>query len=206
MPVNAASEFEDLRYDLRNIMRDESGFQWPDAVLNGIINQAQREYSIYSGKLCGEKEIVSSLDSAIHVLPDDFIEPLKFIDLKGSQIPFVSWKYLNEKYPDFRKIKGDFIECVCFDFDGFGKFRIFPHLLHEKNVGKIIYRRFAHENVLEKCNLTAVKSHCLYQMSLFSGKTSANNYWNEFISLVNKESRSDSVLRNRQKYRHGSFY
>ena len=201
--MQAASEFASLRHELRQVMRDESGFQWSDAVLNGIINQAQREYSLYSGKLCGECK-VSFGD--VHVVPDDFIEPLKFIDTKGRDIPFVSWRYLNEMYPDFRKVAGSTLEFVCFDFDGYGKFRIFPHVSSEGYAGNLYYRRLSHDNILENCNHHAVKSHCLYQMFFFAGKTTASNYWDEFISLVNKESRSDTVLKNIQKNRHGSFF
>lgn len=186
-------------------MRDESGFQWSDAVLNGIINQAQREYSLYSGKLCGECEVFyNELD--IHVAPDDFIEPLKFTDTRGRDIPFVSWRYLNDLYPDFRKITGHTLEFVCFDFDGYGKFRTFPRILHKEKLGKLYYRRTAHEDVLENCNEQAVKNHCLYQMFFFTQKSAANNYWKEFVNLVNKESRSDILLKNRQENRHGSFY
>lgn len=203
--MTAASEFASLRYDLRKTMRDDSGFQWSDAVLNSIINQAQREYSLYSGKLCGDCEVFSS-DSDIHFVPDDFIEPLKFVDSRGNDIPFVSWVYLNELYPDFRKITGTSLQYICFDFDGYGKFRLFPHLLHKKSVGKLFYRRVSQDNVMENCNPQAVRSHCLYQMCFFAGKATASNYWEEFLSLVNKESRSDTVLKNRQKSRHGSFF
>ena len=201
--MQAASEFASLWYELRKVMRDESGFQWSDAVLNGIINQAQREYSLYSGKLCGDCEVPFS---DVHAVPDDFIEPLKFIDSNGRDIPFVSWRYLNEMYPDFRKVTGNTLEFVCFDFDGYGKFRLFPHIKCDGYAGNLFYRRFAHEDVLENCNIQAVKSHCLYQMCFFAGKTLAENYWNEFINLVNKESRSDTVLKNIQRSRHGSFY
>lgn len=186
-------------------MRDSSGFQWTDAVLNGIINQAQYEYSLYSGKFSGEYDVVST-ESDVHIVPDDFIEPLKFIDTKGVDVPFVSWRYLNELYPDFRKIKGSSLEYICFDFDGYGKFRFFPIINTGKVAGKLFYRRLAREDVLEDCNLQALKNHCLYQMFFFAGKTPASNYWNEFINLVNKESRSDTVLKNIQKSRHGSFY
>jgi hypothetical protein len=84
--------------------------------------------------------------------------------------------------------------------------RLFPHIILDDVAGTLFYRRLAQEDVLENCNMQAVKAHCLYQMSVFSGKGFASNYWNEFISLVNKESRSDTVLKNMQKSRHGSFY
>ena len=199
------SEFALLRHELRLIVRDESGFQWSDAALDAIINHAQREYSLYSGKLCGECDVFFE-GSDVHVAPEDFIEPLKFVDDKSRDISIVSWRYLNELYPDFRKINGSALEFVCFDFDGYGKFRTFPHLSANGYLGKLYYRRSAHDDVLENCNEQAVKNHCLYQMFLFSGKSVASNYWNEFIDLVNKESRSNIVLKNRQEHRLGSFY
>lgn len=202
----AVSDFAFLRQELSKIARDTYGAQWSDTALDSIINQAQREYSIFSGKLTGSIVVNSSgRDDDIHIMPDDFIEPLKFIGQDGRDVPVVSWQYLHRLYPDFRKITGSKVQGVCFDYYSHGQFLIFPRL-EQQRVGQLFYRRFARDDFWEGCNTEAIKNHCLYQMFFLTSKNAAGQYLNEFYKLVNKEARSNTVLRNRQKSRHGSFY
>lgn len=202
MPVSA---FAQLRAELREAIRDSYDLLWTDAELDSIINEAQREYSLYSGALIGKVNVVS-MTGDVFDAPYDFIEPLRFVDGDGYEIPFVSWRRLNEEYSDFRKVTGKQVLCACFDYDGYGKYRLFPSLPAGMNVGYLHYSRLAGADILEAKNMDAVKQHCLYQMFLLSGKEAMSNYWNNFIKSVNGEVRSTRTMRNRGDLREGRFY
>lgn len=197
--------FSSIRYRIREAIRDTYSLLWDDDGLDELINEAQREYSIYSGALTGEFSVTTN-ERNIYNAPVDFIEPIKIYDTKGIELGLFSWRYLNDLYPDFRKITGNFARGACFDFDGIGKYRVFPKLSSGVEVGKVIYRRLSHPDKIETRNTEAIEQHCLFQMFLLTGKGSASNYYNNFLKAVNLEVRSSHTLRNRKPIHLGRFY
>lgn len=199
------SEFSSLRSELRTAIRDLHGLQWSDTALDAIINEAQREYALYSSELTSSFEVIAH-ESGIQTAPVDFIEPLRYVTPDGFEHPIVSWRYLHERHPDFRKIDGSYGEALCFDFDGFGKYRIFPRLAAGSPAGCVYYRRLPAKDKLEFHDTEPIVQHSLYQLFLLTGKGSAVNYFDRFVRLVNRESRSSQTLRNRRSHRCGSYY
>lgn len=201
----AVSDYKELRNMLRTNARDMFSVQWSDAALDTIINDAQREYSFYAQNLVGEFEIKSSASGVVR-LPEDFISPIKAIDNEGREIPVVSWRKLVEQYDDFRKVKGEKVNCFCFDIDGYRYMRLFPAIDAGVNVGKLIYTRFSADNKWETDNKAAIKEHCLFQMSFVSGNGKYNLHYGNFIRLINEETRSNHTLNVRKNIRNTMWY
>lgn len=179
---------QNLKYRLRKTFGDDYGIQWSDAILNDILVEAQREYALYSGALTGQVEI-SAGQSPVQSLPDDFVKIIRIISNDGDEIPVVSYRKLIEDYGDFRKRKGNKAESICLNFDGFGKFRIFPVLPAGTAVGKIIYSRLPNDKLLEVKNISALEQYALFQMFQFTGKAQAQNCYISFIKQIERENK-----------------
>jgi hypothetical protein len=180
-----------LKARLRKNFGDDFGIQWSDTLLDRILFEAQREYAIYTGCLVGRYNF-SVGPAPVQSLPDDFFRIIRAIDVDGCEIPIVSYRKLADDYGDFRNKTGSKIKALCFNFDGFGKFRIFPQLTSDSIGGTLIYSRLPDKSLLEVKNLFAVEQYCLFQMYQFVGKSQAKNCYLSFIDQVNKD-RSDNL-------------
>lgn len=195
----------DMRKNLRLMFQDKYAVQWSDDLLDEIIYEAMREYAFYSRRLIASCDITSG-QSAIIRCPDDFIAAEKVIGVDGREIPIVSYRRLATVYGDFRKITGDTVKCVCFDFDGHGFMRVFPQITPEKLIGKMYYSRLPLSFDWSVKNMEAVKTYALFMMFSFAGKAQAQNHYERFIELVNSE-KVNTVLRgNERSIRTGRFF
>ena len=201
MPV---SSFSKIREMIRGEIRDGHGLLWDDAALDDIINEAQKEYALAAGSLTGSVTITAAGD--VFSAPEDYFEPVKFIGSDQREKPFFSWKYLHARYPDFRKVSGTEPCGLITDFDGFGKFRIFPRLPEGTPAGTLFYRRLPRRDRIETSNVEAVKAHCLFQVFLLSDDGAASVYLDRFNAAVNAESHQTRGLAARSPIRHGRFF
>ena len=202
MPVTS---YRELREKIRRKIRDTYGLLWDEPALDRIINEAQREYSILSGSFIGESE-VKAPERGVNSYPGDFIEPVRFIGADGEEKGLYSWRYLDDLYPDFRAVTGTEARGLVTDFDGYGKYRIFPKLPSGTYAGKIYYKRLAKGDEIETLNLGALEQHCYYQVFLLTGKGQAVEYYRRFLSLVNEEGANYRGLRNRSPLRFGRYF
>lgn len=202
MPV---SSFNEIREKVRRVIRDTHVLLWDDASLDRIINEAQREYSMLAGSFVGTFDLESSEDGVSDV-PDDFIEPIKFIGSDNLDKPIYSWRYLHSCYPDFRSIFGTELRGIVTDFDGYQKVRLFPRLPSGIFAGKLYYKRLAKPNVIETTNISAIEQHCFFQVFLLSDHKSAGTYYSRFVESVNKESSVQRGLKTKSNIRRGRFF
>lgn len=198
-------DIEDLKMRLRRTFRDDYNIQWSDSLLDEIIDEAQREYALYSGTLHGTMQIVAG-KSAVLDCPDDFIRVVRVFGTDGKDLPIVSYRELARRYGDFRKKTADNIKCLVFDFDGHKKFRIFPQLPEGRSVGIMHYERLPGNGVLEVENIDAVEAYALYMMFLMTGKDLAGVWYEKFITLVNKDISAFNIAGNSQAIRSGRFF
>lgn len=202
MPV---SDFSSIREEVRRAIRDTAGLLWSDAGLDRVINEAQREYAIRSGALRGSAEVTAG-DSPVFAAPDDFIEPVRFIGNDGLERPFFSWKYLHDRYPDFREIAGTEPRGVVTDFDGEGKLRLFPRIPEGSPAGTLFYRRLPRRDQLETENVDAVIQYCLFLVFLLDDHRSAATYYGQFAAAVARENSRQRGLKAHGAVRHGRFF
>jgi hypothetical protein len=195
----------DLKNKLRRTFRDEYKIQWSDKLLDDILFEAQREYALFSENLVGEYRIVSTASPVIN-LPEDFFQIKRVVSADGRNIDIVSYRYLAEKYGDFRKAKGDRVKYACCNFDGFGKMRIFPQVPENIFVGTVIYNRCPQFGEWDGKNADAIEKYALFQMCQFTGKKQALNYYNEFIDIINRQKRNNLAFGNKNIERTGAFY
>jgi hypothetical protein len=179
---------QELKFRLRKKFGDKYSIQWSDTILDNILIESQREYAILSGSLTGRMELTAGI-SPVTTLPDDFIKVIRILDADGGDVPVVSYRKLNEDFEDFRKRTGNKAEAVCFNFDGYGKCRIFPVLPENTHVGTLIYSRLPDNKTLEVKNLSAVEQYALFMMFQFTGKKQAQNCYAAFIELTEQEKR-----------------
>lgn len=179
-------DLSDLKSKLRSRFRDEYGIQWSDDVLDSILREAQREYALYSGRVVGRFEVITD-ERSVYTLPDDFFQVISVTGNDGENIPVVSYRRLVEKYGDFRKIKGSKPEVFCFNFDGFGKFRIFPELPDGILAGTVLYKKIPDNDYSKLVNKEAIEQHAMFQMYQFTGKKLAQNYFQSFLNMVYRE-------------------
>lgn len=201
----AVPAFADLRGKLREEIRDDFSLQWTDTALDEIINEAQREWALFTGSLVGKIEVTAN-ERGTFAAPVDFYEPLRMTTPDNRDVPIVSWRRLNADHWDFRKRVGDIPEAVCFDFDGYGIFRIFPRIPAGKKIGTIFYHRLPRADVWENGDADAVAAHALYQLFRAENKAQAENHYNDFLNCVTGIARSWQTLRNRKSMRHGAYY
>lgn len=198
-------DIQDLKKRLRRTARDVYQIQWNDALLDEIINEAQREYALYSGCLTGRTELVSDGRESAD-LPADFIRVLKVFNPEKKEIPIKSFRQLAREYGDFRKISGVVARCAVFDFDGHKKYRIFPVLPAGMKIGTMYYERLPQTNILEVKNIEAVEAYALYMMFLMTGKDLANVWYDKFMKLVRKDNSAFYIPGIQHGYRTGRFY
>lgn len=202
MPVPS---FQQLRNSVRTAIRDTCGLLWDDSALDGIINEAQREYSILSGSITDSIHVFGT-ENGVFLLPDDFLEPVRFIGSDKLEKPFYSWRYLDQLYPDFRNITGSGARGIIFDFDNWGNARIFPRIPDKLFAGTLFYKRLAATNKIETRNLEAVEQHCLYQVFSLTGKEGASRYYAQFLDSVNEEGNLYRSLSAGSRIRKGCFF
>jgi len=202
MPV---SSFRELREKIRRAIRDTYGQMWDDPALDEIINEAQREYSILAGSFIGTTDAIATADG-ICACPADFIEAERFIGTDGEEKALFSWRYLAEMYPDFRSVTGSEIRGIVTDFDGYGKYRLFPKIPAGENAGKLYYKRLATLDEIETRNVEALEQHCLFQVFLLNGKQAASEYYRRFTEAVNEESVQLRGIKVNSRIRKGKYY
>lgn len=202
MPVLS---FQELRNSIRTAIRDACGLLWDDSALDSIINEAQREYSILSGSLTGSMKVYGT-ETAIFHLPEDFLEPVRFIGRDGLEKPFYSWRYMDQLYPDFRRVTGTEIRGIIPDFEDWGNFRLFPRIPSGQFAGTLFYKRLAVPDQIETRNKEAIEQHCLYQAFFLTGKEGASNYYSRFLASVNEEGAVFRSLRSAGEMRRGRFF
>ena len=195
----------DMKERLRINFRDQYGIQWSDALLDEILIEAQREYALYSGGLLGRYDVIST-DSPVQNLPEDFFQVIAVISPEGKNIPVVSYRYLAENYGDFRNDRGNNVKAFCFNFESFGRFRIYPAVPAGIHIGTIIYKRLPHDGEYIDGNIDAIESHALYQMYQFTGKAMAKNYWKAFLDHIYSEQRKKLSSGNKKIIRTGVYY
>ena len=182
----AVSDFASIRELVRKSIRDTLGLVWDDTALDYAINEAQREYAILSGSLVANVTVIAA-ESGVFSLPDNFIAPVKFIGVDGHDVPFYTWKNIHDKYPDFRKVRGNQLQAIITDFEGYGYLRQFPVLSSPGIVGTLYYQRLPEKNKIETQNVRAIELHSLFQAFLLDGNPSASVYYNQFTLAVNEE-------------------
>lgn len=201
----ASPGYKAVRDFVRNAFRDELATLWPDDDLDLLIDEAQREYCLMTQALTGEVTITSAERGLID-LPGDFISPAKAFTSDGLEVPFISWRLLETLHPDFRSVTGDFVQAFCFDFETYGRLRLYPVVPVGEVVGKLVYHRFPAAGTLEVEDVNAIEQHVLFQMFLLSGKPSSGNHYSQFLSAVNEYTGSNRRLSLRPRGRSGRFF
>jgi hypothetical protein len=195
----------DLKNRLRKNFRDDYKIQWSEALLDEILYEAQREYALYSGGLVGRHDAVSS-GSPVLSLPEDFFQIISATDPEGNNIPVVSYRKLAENYGDFRKDKGNKVKAFCFNFDSFGKFRIYPQLPEGTFAGTIYYKRLPREGEWAAVNAAAVEQYALFLMYQFTGKSMAQNCFAAFMDAIYKEQKQQLDAGSKNIVRTGVYF
>lgn len=201
----ASPGYKAVRDFVRNAFRDDLATLWPDDELDLLIDEAQREYCLMTQALTGEVTITSAERGLID-LPADFISPVKAFTPDGLDVPFISWHLLETLHPDFRSVTGDYVQAFCFDFETYGRLRLYPVVPIGVVVGKLIYSRFPAAGILEIEDVNAIEQHVLFQMFLLSGKPSSINHYSNFIAAVNEYTGSNRRLSLRPRGRSGRFF
>lgn len=200
----AVSSFIQIRKKIRESIRDLDGIVWDDTALDTIVNNAQREYSFLSGSLLFSFQVTATENGVVSA-PFDYIMPVRFTRTDGLDVPFVSWKYLNNLYPDFRKRKGNYLQGIVTDLDGFRKIRLYPVLPNGVKAGTLYYKRFPKKDVLETTNVDAIVQHCLFQVFLLANNKASGMYYQKFTDLVNAEKSLQRSMSRRRQAR-GRFF
>lgn len=196
---------EEMRSRLRKVFRDDNAIQWSDSLLDEIIHEAQREYIFYSRNLIGMVDIVSGKTPVIKC-PDDFLSVVRITDDLSRNVEVVSFRRLAMLYGDFRKVTGNVVKAVCFDFDSDGFMRIFPQVPQSIYVGRMYYRRLPDEKKFEHLNFQAVEAYSLYLMFMLTGKQQASVWHSKFMKLVNEENSSATSQAYGRIYTSGRFF
>lgn len=199
------TSFGEIREKVRKALRDTFGLVFDDGELDLMIDEAQREYAFHAGTLTGEMTVTFPA-GGVFTAPADYFEPVKFIGADGFEKPFISWRKLHDDFPDFRAVTGSLIRGVIPDFDGFGKFRLFPALPVGSAAGTFFYHRLPVEGKIETTNNEALQNHCLYQAFLLSGNNAAGVWYDRFNAAVNEEISRYRDMRPRSPYRRGRFF
>ena len=200
------SGYSSLRERIRKSIRDTYGLLWPDDALDEIIGEARREYSLESGAFTALTTPVMPNSGGVLSAPGDFFCAQKFFDMSEREVPFVSWRRLHQANGyDFRRITGKYLKAVCFDFDGYGRYRLFPLLPEGEPAGRLLYKRICTEEESTR-NPDAIEAHCLYQMNLLTGKSGTAAYYEMFRKAVNRERSSQQTMNNRGRSRIGVYF
>jgi hypothetical protein len=199
-------KFTELKKRLRKNFRDDQSIQWSDELLDDILLEAVREYTLYSGKATKKILLLTSNSNGVCALPEDFYQIIAVYDENGSNIPIVSYRNLVEKYGDFRQKKGDKPECLCFNFESFGKARVYPALNKNTAVGTILYRVIPDGSQDIDINETALEHHAMFQMYQFTGNTLAQNRFKLFLDAVYQEQRQSVSSGTKSVLRSGVYF
>lgn len=195
----------DLKKRLRKNFRDDYKIQWSDDLLDEILHEAQREYALYSGGLTGTHKVVT-VNSPVQTLPEDFFQIISVTGPDGRDIPVVSYRGLAENHGDFRKDKGNKAKAFCFNFDSFGKFRIYPQLPEGTFAGTICYKRLPKEGEWLSLNAVAIEQYCLFLMYQFTGKPMAQNCFSAFMDAIYKEQKQKLAFGGKTIPRTGVYF
>lgn len=199
-------KFTELKKRLRKNFRDDQSIQWSDELLDDILLEAVREYTLYSGKATKKILLLTSNSNGVCALPEDFYQIIAVYDEDGNNIPIVSYRNLVEKYGDFRQKKGDKPECLCFNFESFGKARVHPALHKNTAVGTILYRVIPDGSQDIDINETALEHHAMFQMYQFTGNTLAQNRFKLFLDAVYQEQRQSVSSGTKSVLRSGVYF
>lgn len=194
-----------MKKRLRETFRDEYGIQWSDALLDEILYEAQREYALNSGGLVGRYEIIAT-GSPVLSLPEDFFQAIEIISVDGTPIPIVSFRKLAEDHGDFREDKGSEAQYCCFNFDSFGKFRLYPQVPSGTKVGTLYYKRFPKADEWVCRNSVAIEQYALFLMYQFTGKNMAQNCYSAFIDAIHREQDQMVGFGSKNVIRKGVYY
>lgn len=190
--------------EIREAVREESGdgygLLWDDPGLDELIDRAQREYALASGRIIGELHLTAN-ESGVYAFPDDYLQTGRYYGTDSEELPLVYWKRLVEDYGDFRTVTGRFPKCLCDDFDGYGKFRVFPRLAVGADAGTVLYKRLPKTGVPEAKNGLAILNHVLYQAFLLSRTDGWQKYEMRFREEVNRENVSNEYFGGRVRIR-----
>lgn len=195
----------ELKNRLRKVFHDEYKIQWSDEILDGIITEARREYAFYSGSVTGFHKVTTS-GGEYELLPEDFFQVMGVFAPDGKSIPVVSYRKLIEEHGDFRKDTGSVPKAFCFNFDDFGRFRIYPRLPAGTFAGSVFYKKLPDENNNTFINSRAVELYALFLMCQFSGKKQAVNYFASFQGEIYLEQRQRTAAGNKNIGRTGIYY
>lgn len=194
-----------MKKRLRKTFRDDYGIQWSDALLDEILYESQREYALYSGGLVGQFDIVST-GSPVLSLPEDFFQAIEVISIDGKDIPIVSFRKLAEDYGDFREDKGEEAKYCYFNFDSFGKFRIYPQVPSGTKVGTLYYKRLPRVAEWVCRNSVAIEQYALFLMYQFTGKSMAQNCYSAFMDAIHREQDQMVGFGSKKVIRKGVYY
>ncbi len=198
--MNPEWTYEEIREAVREECGDSYALLWDDSGLNELIDRAQREYALVSGRIIGEITVKANA-GGIYDFPGDYLKTGRYYGPDGLELPLVYWKRLAEDYGDFRTITGSYPKCLCDDFDGYGKFRIFPRLAVGADAGTILYKRQPKSGIPEAENRLAILNHVLYQTFLLSRTDGWQKYERRFHEEVNRENASNEYWGGRGRIR-----
>jgi len=201
-----SSSYAQLRGEIREDFRDELETMFTDDELDGFIDEAQREYCLLTGCLCGEKEAVAGFIGEPLSAPSDFFRPVSFTDVDGVVVPEIGWRELSQVM-DFRAQVGSAPRFVCYDFDTWGKYRVFPNC-HDigEVVGTLRYKRFPAKGILEIRDHDALRDYSLYLAFLHAGKDQYSMYLSQFNSAMNESRSMRESFYARPQTRTGVFF
>lgn len=201
-----SSSFKKLRSEIRTDFRDELGSMFSDEDLDTFLNTAQMEYCLRTGCLSASCEAVTPFGGGALRAPTDFLRPVHFDAPDGTELQEVSWRELGEQY-DFRRTVGDNPRFVCYDFDTWGLYRVYPcTLMDGVFVGTLHYKRTPKRGLVEIRDTDALRDYALYLCFMHAGKEQAASYLSQFEGEVNQWRSLRGSLYPRRQTRPGIFY
>lgn len=199
----ASDEFAGLRERVRTSFRDAAATQWPDSRLDDLIDSAQADWCFLTGELRGWQPGVTT-ESGVMPLPSDCVRPVGLTLSDGRSLPVAGWRMLARSFGDFRRRTGDFPVAVCFDFDGWGGYRLFPRVPAGQELGRLEYCRRPVAGRLEIREEAALAAHALWQMSLATGRD-GRQWWDAFMAAASARG-SHAVGRTGGRVTRGRFF
>jgi len=199
-----SSQFASIRERVRTSFRDVDATMFSDDWLDCFIDDAQRVWAMLTESIVGKEEITQNV-SGVLSLPGDCIRPIRLVGADGFELPAVPWKRLHGSYDDFRDITGNFAQAVVYDYDTFGKFRVFPKVPNGTELGVLEYVRRPQEGVLEVGNTDAVCYYVLWIATTFASRGSSPLWRDKFLKEV-QEYNASKVSRLGRLSRGGRYF